>query len=211
MVKTTYFIHSLIAYDILSIMSSDSTTYNITSHKGLTALKNLAIQLASHEVKSCRGAYEQGKLIGFCIATGWAKKNQPVLAQTANSEECKEFPSLKGINEGIITDLVKLNSIILVDQSAPFLSIKAKKAQQAFFLNTTLPKCIIKGFQHGMRLGNQIARQLRQNKKDNSTDNLISSLLALVSQPHSTKRITRQPILQEKKALLEKKYTHTNE
>lgn len=130
--------HALIAYDLLSAVSKNTTTYNIKTNDGLNALKQLALRLAERNVKSLRGTFEQSKLVGFCLTTNWFDKNKEALLRE---------------DSDIIRDLFCLSNSITGNRAE-------NESLMIFEGKETLDSCVTKGFQSGIKLGVRVIQNL---------------------------------------------------
>ncbi len=116
--------------DILTLVEQHPETYCVTSLRGLSNLKDLGVKTSAKRVKSFRGTFQQAKLTGFCIASGWIEQHKGI----KNSDD-------------LLPELIALSSVM---ESADFarLNFTDKNFEEAIELS------VVHGFENGVRLAN---------------------------------------------------------
>lgn len=122
------FDETMIAFDILVQINKYPDKYTFLTRKGRHNLYDLACTLSLKKVKSLRGTFDQGRLLGFCIASEWDKKNKAFISQNADSS---------------IHDLLFLNSFISKQPLLKNIESKYKNIESA----------LLNGFKQGYLLG----------------------------------------------------------
>lgn len=126
-----FYTRSMISFDVLVEINKNPEKYTLNSRQGRHNLYDLALTLSTKQVKSIRGTFEQAKIIGFCIAAGWDKKNKAFIAQDT---------------ENSIRDLLFLNNFVL----------RTTEKSKFLYKQKTVPcieSALLKGFRQGYTLG----------------------------------------------------------
>lgn len=123
----------LIVRDIFNAMEKHPSRYSYETAEGLQQLQILAVRLAQENVPSYRGAFQQAKLAGFCITSGWWAHHQ-LLNQNEQTEELLSLENVLSIPE-----FTKLHQMGLTEENG-------------------VERSLVFGFRCGVRLG-YMARQ----------------------------------------------------
>ena len=107
----------------------------------------MGVHLSRHRVKSLRGTFQQAKLAGLCLSSGWFKRY--LLSESKDS---------------FIPELMRL-IISLSTSDFTRISLSDKTSEKAIEI------CLIRGFESGVRLGQLAAQQFKGHAM--STENLV--------------------------------------
>ncbi len=148
--------------DILAVLDQNPDMYALNTLKGLSEFKKLAVAASSQRVKSLRGAFQQAKLTGLCLASGWTNTHQGI-----------------DDSDSLLPELILLvGKIDTADYQK--INMSGKDYDSAMELS------IIRGFESGIRMGHQAAEQFKRkngSRRSMTTDDLYS-FLELHYQPH---------------------------
>ena len=123
------FAETMIAFDVLVEINKNPEKFSFSSRKGRHNLYDLALTLSVKKVKSLRGTFEQGRILGFCLAAEWDKKNKAFVSQDKDKS---------------IHDLLYLNTF--VSKQSLTKSPKLKKLKN-------IESALLNGFKQGYLLG----------------------------------------------------------
>ncbi len=143
--------------DILTTMEHHPQTYCLNTLKGLLDLKNLAVEISAKRVKSLRGTFQQAKLTGFCLASGWAEQHKGI----ENSDD-------------LLPELVLLATVM---ESSDFAQVNLKNKNYT----KCLELCVVHGFENGILLGRAAAKEftIRHKKMPYITTEFLHLFLEL--------------------------------
>ena len=123
------FAETMIAFDILVEINKNPEKFSFSTRKGRHNLYDLALTLSIKKVKSLRGTFDQGRILGFCIASEWDKKNKAFVSQDKDKS---------------IHDLLYLNTFVSKQSLAGNPNIKKLK---------NIESALLSGFKQGYILG----------------------------------------------------------
>lgn len=118
----------MIAFEVLVKMNEMPERFDFSERSGWSNLYVLTTTVTNKNTKSLKGAFEQASLIGFCLASDWAKKNKAFM----HKDEYKS-----------VSDLLKIYN---------FLSHKKLLEVKKFKAETKMNAAILEGFHHGYKL-----------------------------------------------------------
>ena len=123
------FAETMIAFDVLVEINKNPEKFSFSTRKGRHNLYDLALTLSEKKVKSLRGTFDQGRILGFCIASEWNKKNKAFVSQDKDKS---------------IHDLLYLNSFVSKQSLTGSLNLKKLK---------NIESALLSGFKQGYLLG----------------------------------------------------------
>lgn len=144
----------LIVRDIFNAMEKHPTRYSYETTEGLHQLQILAVRLAQENVPSYRGAFQQAKLAGFCITSGWWAHHQHL----NQNEQTEELLSLENVLS--IPEFTKLHQIGLTEENG-------------------VERSLVFGFRCGVRLGYMARQKIKESESETgaiTTQKLVSYL-----------------------------------
>ncbi len=123
------FAETMIAFDVLVEINKNPEKFSFSSRKGRHNLYDLALTLSVKKVKSLRGTFDQGRILGFCLASEWDKKNKAFVSQDKDKS---------------IHDLLYLNTFVSKQSLAKSPNLKKLK---------NIESALLSGFKQGYLLG----------------------------------------------------------